>query len=222
MPGEKRQIAVKEASGGRSVVARRTKRGHGPQRHSLRCHRLIRHGEAEVTEMSEVGSQLYAAALKEATASPPDFAAALNLLEKAIAAGSGEAAYALSTWYSHGKQPYVPVDEMRAAELLKVAVDAGIRDAMYDLAVSYEDGLGVPQDLKAAFRYFLEAAIRGDAESVFNVGRCLYYGIGTQVDSAQSEIWIRRAEELGTAATEPVPNPRPRKARRARGRERYS
>ena len=73
---------------------------------------------------------------------------------------------------------------------------------MYDLAVSFEDGLGIKQDEAKAFEYYLRAAIRGDADSVFNVGRCLFYGLGTREDQAQAQIWLERAEELGTFVVE--------------------
>jgi hypothetical protein len=148
------------------------------------------------------GARLYKAALATATQDTPDFASAYALLKEAMNEGDADATYALATWYLFGKEPYLSLDYAEGARLLQIAADKGIPEAMYDLAVSFEDGLGIKQDEAKAFEYYLRAAIRGDADSVFNVGRCLFYGLGTREDQAQAQIWLERAEELGTFVVE--------------------
>ncbi len=70
-------------------------------------------------------------------------------------------------------------------------------DALFDLAVCLETGEGVDKNLKDCFNYYLQAAIRGDQQSVFEVGRCYFEGIGVSKDIEMSNIWFERAKELG-------------------------
>ena len=44
---------------------------------------------------------------------------------------------------------------------------------------------------------YLNAALHGDTQSVEEVARCFYYGIGIEKNIDVAEIWYQRAEELG-------------------------
>jgi TPR repeat protein len=143
-------------------------------------------------------AQLYDSALEHATRPEPDLAEAGALLRRAVARGSPDATYALATWYLFGKEPYVQKDLSEAARLLILAAAAGLPDAMYDLAVCYEKGSGVDKDDYAAYTYYLKAALRTRPKAVFDVGRCLYWGIGTREDRGIATLWLDRAKELGT------------------------
>jgi TPR repeat protein len=149
-------------------------------------------------KMSDESNDLYEKALIAATNATPDFAAATALLREAVGQGSAAATYALATWYLFGKEPFVSQDLAEAARLLKLAAKGGIPDAMFDLAVSYEKGKGLEQNKSKAFEYYLKAAIRGDAKAVFDVGRCLFWGIGVSEDRRLAQFWLDRAKELGT------------------------
>ncbi|MEA2720308.1 MAG: uncharacterized protein QOJ39_2172 [Candidatus Eremiobacteraeota bacterium] len=129
--------------------------------------------------------------------SEPDVAKALGLLERAHEAGDARATYALGTWYLHGKEPHVPVDAGIALEYIAKAASARVPDALYDLAVSYEKGGVVALNAVLAFQYYLRAALRGDNQSVNEVGRCYRNGIGVATDSELADIWYERADELG-------------------------
>jgi len=78
-----------------------------------------------------------------------------------------------------------------------LAANAKISEALSDLAKSMEKGEGVQIDLKRAFELYVDAALRGHHGSVFEVGRCYYYGIGVSEDRSCADIWLERAEELG-------------------------
>lgn len=145
----------------------------------------------------EMNTMAYDKALSEMYSDVPNVKKAFDLLEDGHRAGDTRATYALATWYLHGQDPVVQRDFKQAEALLKTAAATGMPDALYDLAVLYERGsLGEP-DFPSAFRNYLSAAVRGDAQAVYEVGQCYHYGIGVAPDEAVADIWLRRAEELG-------------------------
>lgn len=143
-------------------------------------------------------ARYYDDALEEMSAKRPNSARALLLLEKAHKVGDARATYALGTWYLHGR--HVTKDLRKASKLIKAAAQAKIADALFDLAVSYEKGVGLKKSEKAAAQCYLEAALCGDRQAVFEVGRCLYYGIGFSKDRLQAKVWFKRSKALGIRA----------------------
>lgn len=140
---------------------------------------------------------LYRKALREASKKRPDMVQVRSLLELAQKGGDADAAYALGTWFLHGK--HVPKDYRKAVTLLRQAVAGNVANALYDLAVCYEKGAGIKRSPKRALEYYLRAALRGEAQSVYEVGRCFYYGIGTIKNRTLAWVWLDRARELGVA-----------------------
>lgn len=148
--------------------------------------------------MVEPRESPYDLALREMDADSPDVVRALELLRTAYAAGDQRAAYALGTWHLHGKPPFVEIDERKALELIGEAAEALVPDALFDMAITLEKGaLGLKADPEAAFLLYLKAALRGEEQSVFEVGRCYFYGIGTAKDRGVADVWLARAAELG-------------------------
>lgn len=142
----------------------------------------------------------YEQALKAASLKRPDLLQANTLLEEAHAQGDRRATYALATWSLFGNS--VRPKNLRAAtQLLKLAAKADVASAHFDLAVSYETGQGIKKNEKSAYRHYVAAALNGDKESFAEVGRCLYYGIGTARDRKTAEVWFRRAEVLGVGSS---------------------
>jgi TPR repeat protein len=140
-------------------------------------------------------SNLYEEALSLAESRPHDCQPVLDKLNAASAAGDDRATYALATWYLHGK--HVGKDIARATVLLRLAADAGNSDAIYDLAYSHESGAGVDKDERTAFLLYVKAALIGHSQATYEVGRCYCYGVGTAVDLDLSDVWTRRARQLG-------------------------
>jgi len=118
-----------------------------------------------------------------------------NLLLKAHDQKDYRATYALATWYLHGE--YVEKNVQKAIEYLEMAAQENIADAQYDLAVSYEKGNGVVQDEKKAFRLYLKASLNSDEQSIYEVGRCLYHGIGVDKNQEISDVFLEVAEQKG-------------------------
>ena len=139
---------------------------------------------------------LYERALAEARKASPDLGKVFSMLQKADQGGDPRAAYALGTWWLHGH--YVKKDVRKGLQLIRAAASANVSDALFDLAVSFELGNGMPKnDEKAALSY-LQAALNGDEQAFFEVGRCYYYGIGFRKDRGLARVWLEKAKRLGT------------------------
>lgn len=149
------------------------------------------------------GDVLYHSAVKEMRSDDPDIPNIVAILREAVGAGSARAAYALATWYLHGKGDVVPQDFSEAVRLLRIAVREHHSSALYDLAACYANGEGVAKDANVAFELYLQAALHGDDDAVFKVGQAYFYGMGVLEDRRVANIWLDRAHELGTYDHEP-------------------
>jgi localization factor PodJL len=81
-------------------------------------------------------------------------------------------------------------DYATAARWFAEAADLGLVDSQFNLGLLYEDGLGVPRDLAAAYRCYALAARAGDREA----GRRLE-GIKPQLSQDQLEVAERAVSE---------------------------
>jgi TPR repeat protein len=119
-----------------------------------------------------------------------------DLLVSADSAGDARATYALATWYLHGTK-FTKRDIARGTELLQRAVKKNIPDAAHDLAVSFEKGIGVQKSERKAFELYVRAALLGDRQSLYEVGRMYYHGIGASKNRHLAEVWLDCAEHFG-------------------------
>jgi len=142
-------------------------------------------------------SAKYDAALQEMQSKSADPSKALALLRDAHLEGDYRAVYALSTWYRDGQESLVAQDQKMGLQLLIEAAKANIPEALFDLAVATETGEDVEKSDASALSLYLRAALRGHSQSVYEVGRCYFYGLCTPADTGISEIWFARALELG-------------------------
>jgi TPR repeat protein len=146
--------------------------------------------------MREKSTKKYEHALRLARQQTKPSRQVYDLLLAAHSNGDGQATYALATWHLFGS-PFTKIDYRVANGMLRLAADKGIADAAHDLAVSYEKGLGIGKSLPRAFEYYVRAALLGDTQSYFEVGRMYFHGIGTPRNRRLAEIWIGKAEALG-------------------------
>lgn len=142
-------------------------------------------------------SKYYDQALTEAQAAGGDRKKTWRLLNRAYKSGDPRAAYAIGTWYLHGKDEFIAKDLKRAIPLLREAAYAEHADAAYDLAVCYENGIGVKKSARRAVLLYLRGALLGEKQSIYEVGRCYWYGIGVKRDRAIADMWLDRAAKLG-------------------------
>ena len=138
----------------------------------------------------------YELALKLASQNKPDLTRVAELLERAHKSNDARATYALATWHLFGHAGYSK-NINTAVRLLKIAAASDIPTAHFDLAVCYETGQGIKKSENMAYRHYLAAALNGDNGSIFEVGRCLFYGLGVKRDRKTAEVWFRRVESLG-------------------------
>lgn len=118
-----------------------------------------------------------------------------DLLLEAISENSGDAMYALATWYLFGE--YVVKNYKTGNQLLERATQLHIPQACFDLAISYEKGIGIEKNFAKAFSLYVKGALYGDNGSFEDVGRCYNYGIGVQENKDLAQIWYEKAESLG-------------------------
>lgn len=137
----------------------------------------------------------YDLALLAARRKLPDLAHVAALLESAHSSNDRRATYALATWHLYGHAGYAK-NLRKAVQLLKHAANSDVTAAHFDLAVCYETGEGVKKNEARAYLHYLAAALNGDLDSLGEVGRCLFHGIGTTRDRKAAEVWFRRADAM--------------------------
>lgn len=140
-------------------------------------------------------NDLYSKARSEMHKPEPDLPKVADLLTRALESGDLRAAYALATWYLHGK--YFKKSLRKALRYLKRAAEADVPESLYDLAVCFEKGAGVKKNPSKALEFYLRAALVGDKQSFYEVGRCYYYGIGVKADKRIAEVWLNHAGRHG-------------------------
>lgn len=89
-------------------------------------------------------------------------------------------------------------DPVRAAHWFEQAALQGNAYAEERLGDLYEQGLGVPLNLRLAFDWRLKAADRGDVEAQLKVGRMYQQGAGVAKDLDRAIDWYQRAATEGS------------------------
>ncbi|KAF9089364.1 hypothetical protein BGX29_012098 [Mortierella sp. GBA35] len=82
------------------------------------------------------------------------------------------------------------------------SVTLGDKDVQVTLGDMYRDGVGVPQDYRAAMDWYLKAAEQGQADAQFNVGIMFANGQGVPKDYSRAMDWYRKAADQGNAAAQ--------------------
>lgn len=141
------------------------------------------------------GNVLLRKAFVEMQKEHPDLQIAFNLLKQSADKGNAEALYAIGTWYLHGT--FVEKNSFLAVEYFLRSIEGNYSSAYFDLAICFENGDGVRKSFKKAFECYLNAALLGDIQAVYEVGRCYYYGIGISKDEGIANIWLKQAREKG-------------------------
>jgi len=96
---------------------------------------------------------------------------AIELLQRAAAAGNAEAEHNLGLQYAIGRG--VKLDESHAAQLFAQAAQQGHARAAVNLGTFYAQGRGVPRDPAKARALYMQAANAGDAYGQFAFARLL-------------------------------------------------
>lgn len=126
---------------------------------------------------------------------PDDPEIAVDLLERAVAAGAVNARYRLGRFLIEGD--LVAADQRRGLRLLEEAAAQGSLHAKtYSAYLLNESGI-VPRDPQQALRLVKEAADAGLAEALNELGRYYAFGIGVGRDARQGAQLFAEAAALG-------------------------
>lgn len=126
----------------------------------------------------------------------PSLPPALKDTEEKALAGVAEAQHDLAAIYTAGhggvKQNYE-----KAAFWFAKAAGQGIANARYNLGVLYQQGLGVPKDMKEAIKWYRAAADLGHPEARYNLGIAYIEGVGVPYDPARAASYFETAAAGG-------------------------
>ena len=121
-----------------------------------------------------------------------------NELLKAAKKGDGWSQYLVGLEFSYPDDDKTP-DYDSAAKWFKKSADDGYYAAMYELGYLYQQGHGVKESAKQAFKLFLEAAEDGELSiAMIMVG--MYYGLGedgvVEQDDEIAREWFQKAIDM--------------------------
>nr|WP_279625897.1 tetratricopeptide repeat protein [Psychrobacter pasteurii] len=68
-------------------------------------------------------------------------------------------------------------------------------DAQYNLAISYQEGEGVPKDIKQALKWYTQAAEQDYGKASYNLGTLYYNGDGVKQNYTKAKEWFQRSCE---------------------------
>ncbi len=122
---------------------------------------------------------------------PANAGQAIAWYTQAANAGNRKAMHNLAAAYAEGTKK----DYAQAAKWFTKAASLGLADSQFNLAVLYERGMGVPQSLVNAYKWYAIAAAAGDSEAKSRVD-----ALSTQLSAADQQ-----AAQQAAAAFKPQP-----------------
>jgi len=123
----------------------------------------------------------------------------LRLIQHSADAGSPEGAHRLGLVYAQGSAG-TPRNDAKAVELFEKAAAAGHARAQLNLGILYLRGQGAAADLIQARAWLEKAAVSGDPQALYTLGRALSESAGQAVaDPVRAADLYRRAAEKGHA-----------------------
>jgi TPR repeat protein len=126
---------------------------------------------------------------------PPNYAEGASWMEKAVKAGSPNAAYVLGWLYDTGNG--VQKDPGMAMRLYTDSANRGVAEAMYRLGIIYKDGEGVQRDPVTAARWVFGAAKQGNSYAQEELGYMFSDGLGVTKDEHAALTWFLLAAQAG-------------------------
>ena len=104
---------------------------------------------------------------------------------------------------NEGFEAFQSGDYVKAHKLWLIEAEQGDEFVQFNLGVMQEKGLGVPQDYKAAARWFRKAAEQGNVNAQTNLGVMYFEGKGVVQSYEDSYAWLIIAAASGNeVATE--------------------
>lgn len=105
-------------------------------------------------------------------------------------------------WYEFGRALMTKGQYAEAVEYLRKAAERDYTAAFVHLGSAYDNGWGVPKDLKVAVDLYRRAAERGNADGQRNLGLAYLAGTGVPKDEKLAVDWIMKAATQGYDAAQ--------------------
>jgi uncharacterized protein len=99
--------------------------------------------------------------------------------------------------FAEGMRAHLAKHYAESRRIFLALADEGDARAQFMMGTIYEQGLGVPQDLEAAARWYRLAADGGNASAQYNLGIFYQFGKGVPQDPAEAARWLLKAAEQG-------------------------
>jgi len=99
--------------------------------------------------------------------------------------------------FADGMRAHLAKHYAESRRIFLALADEGDARAQFMMGTIYEQGLGVPQDLEAAARWYRRAADGGNASAQYNLGIFYQFGKGVPKDPAEAARWLLKAAEQG-------------------------
>ncbi len=90
-------------------------------------------------------------------------------------------------------------DYVAAVAEWRPLAEQGLAEAQYNMGLMYDEGQGVSQDYKEAFKWYILSAEQGDVKAQYNLGVMHYNGKGVVQDYSEALKWWRLAAEQDRA-----------------------
>lgn len=90
-----------------------------------------------------------------------------------------------------------PLDEALTAERRLSLANTGHATAQQQMGAAYAKGTGDTADLALAYVYYRAAALQGDAEAQYALGRMVHQGQGVRRDTREAAFWFMQAADQG-------------------------
>lgn len=133
---------------------------------------------------------------------PVDKKKAVDFYKMAAAQGHAAAIYSLGRLYKTepGLFPIIPDRSPSdiSRELIEKAANLGNEHAQCDLGTMYENGDGVPQDLKKALERYTQSADQNYGPALIKLADFYRLGIGVEKNSEKAVELLIKATKLGT------------------------
>ena len=118
-------------------------------------------------------------------------------MEQVNASGSGNLSEEAEQLNLQGVEAGDNGQFVKAKNLFEQAADLGDINAMNNLGYMYENGEGIPKNIKEAFKWYKKAAEGGHVDAMYALADAYSSGIGLEKDDTQYFAWIKKLADIG-------------------------
>ena len=148
-----------------------------------------------------------------AKAAAQEDADVIKWFRKSASSGDAQIKFLVGLMYLEGRGATIKADQKQAQKYFSQALkgfqtgaDKNNAASMAGLANMYSKGVGVPQNLNEARKWYLKAAELGDANAQYQIAAMYAKGQGVSKDTKQAQMWCQRAVAQGLEAAGPLAN----------------